>query len=371
MNIPGATDCPGAELVYRVHEVVKRPETLVVVNCAGRTRSIIGAQSLINAGIQNKVVALKNGTMGWHLAGLALEHGSTRHAPVPGDAALAKARAAATRVAERFGVKRIGTAELERMRADNARTTYCFDVRSPEEYRAGHRAGFASAPGGQLVQATDAYAPVRNARIVVADADGVRATMTASWLLQMGWPEVYVLDHDAPAGALVPGSEVPRILGLDAAKLDEIDAAALQKALSTGEATAVDFATSLEYRAAHIPGAWFAVRSRLQDALGRIGPAQRLVFTSPDGILARLAAVDAADVTGAPVAVLAGGTAAWQAAGLPLESGNTRLAAETDDVYYKPYDRQAQIEQAMQDYLDWEVALVEQVKRESYLTFRR
>jgi rhodanese-related sulfurtransferase len=371
MNIPGAADCPGAELVYRVHEVVKRPETLVVVNCAGRTRSIIGAQSLINAGIQNKVVALKNGTMGWHLAGLALEHGSTRHAPVPGDAALAKARAAATRVAERFGVKRIGTAELERMRADNARTTYCFDVRSPEEYRAGHRAGFASAPGGQLVQATDAYAPVRNARIVLADADGVRATMTASWLLQMGWPEVYVLEHDAPTGALVAGSEAPRILGRDAAKLDEIDAGTLRKALSTGEATAVDFATSLEYRAAHIPGAWFAVRSRLQDALGRIGPAQRLVFTSPDGILARLAAVDAAGLTNAPVAVLAGGTAAWQAAGLPLESGNTRLAAETDDVYYKPYDRQAQIEQAMQDYLDWEVALVEQVKRESYLTFRR
>ena len=51
------------------------PETLVVVNCAGRTRSIIGAQSLINAGIPNKVVALKNGTMGWHLAGLELERG--------------------------------------------------------------------------------------------------------------------------------------------------------------------------------------------------------------------------------------------------------------------------------------------------------
>ena len=96
MNIPGAQDCPGAELVYRVHEIVTRPETLVVVNCAGRTRSIIGAQSLINAGLENKVAALKNGTMGWHLSGLALEHGSTRHAPAPGPAALAKARAAAT-----------------------------------------------------------------------------------------------------------------------------------------------------------------------------------------------------------------------------------------------------------------------------------
>jgi rhodanese-related sulfurtransferase len=274
-------------------------------------------------------------------------------------------------VAERFGVKRIGGAELDRMRADASRTLYCFDVRSPEEYRAGHRAGFASAPGGQLVQATDVYAAVRNARIVLADADGVRATMTASWLQQMGWPEVYVLDHAAPAGALVPGAEAPRVLGLDGAKLDEVDVESLKEASSAGEATVVDFATSLEYRAAHIPGAWFAVRSRLRDALARIGPALRLVFSSPDGTLARLAALDARSLTDVPVAVLAGGTRAWKAANLPVEQGNTRLAAETDDVYYKPYDRQAQIEQAMQDYLDWEVALVEQLKREDYLTFKR
>jgi rhodanese-related sulfurtransferase/predicted metal-dependent enzyme (double-stranded beta helix superfamily) len=368
MNIPGAADCPGAELVYRVHEVVKRPQTLVVVNCAGRTRSIIGAQSLINAGIPNEVVALKNGTMGWHLAGLALEHQATRHAPAPGANALAKAREAAARVAARFGVRRIGAAELERMRLDASRTLYCFDVRSPDEHRTGHRAGFASAPGGQLVQATDSYAAVRNARIVLVDADGVRATMTASWLLQMGWTEVYVLDHATPAGALVQGGGAPTALGLDGAKLDEIEAPALKGLLDAGAATVIDLATSLEYRDAHIPGAHFAVRSRLRDGLARIDAAKRYVFTSPDGTLARLAALDAAALTGAPVQVLAGGTASWKAAGFPLESGG--LVSGSDDVYYKPYDHRAQIEQAMLDYLDWEVALVEQVKRETYLAFR-
>lgn len=368
MNIPGAADCPGAELVYRIHEVVRRPRTLVVVNCAGRTRSIIGAQSLIDAGIPNEVVALKNGTMGWHLAGLALEHGSTRHAPAPGDGALAKARAAAADVAARFGVPRIGAAELERMRADASRTLYCFDVRGPDEYRAGHRAGFASAPGGQLVQETDAYAAVRNARIVLADADGVRAPMTASWLAQMGWPEVYVLEDAAPTGTLVQGEDRPRVLGLDGVEVGEIGAAALARLLDGGEAALVDLATSLEHRAARIPGAQFAVRSRLPDALARIGTAARFVFTSPDGTLARLAALDAQALTGAPVQVLAGGTAGWKAAGLPMEAGTL---ADTDDVYYKPYDRQAQIEQAMRDYLDWEVALVDQVGREPYVRFRR
>src|SRR6266704_3175324 len=114
MNIPTGIDCPGAELVYRVHDVAPRPETLVVVNCAGRTRSIIGAQSLINAGIQNKVVALKNGTMGWHLAGLELERGQSRTAGVPSGASLKKAIAAAAKVAKRFSVRSVSVNSLEK-----------------------------------------------------------------------------------------------------------------------------------------------------------------------------------------------------------------------------------------------------------------
>ena len=368
MSIPGALDCPGAELAYRIHEVVQRPETLVVVNCAGRTRSIIGAQSLINTGLPNRIVALKNGTMGWHLAGLELERGSTRHAPDPGPAALARAREAAARVAKRFGVKGISLVELERLRQDAARTLYCFDVRSPEEYREGHPAGFASAPGGQLVQATDRYAAVRNARVVLADSDGVRATLTASWLLQMGWPEVRVLEQDAGL-PIIEGAEGQRLPGMDFARVEEISAPELRRALDAGEATLVDFATSLEYRDGHIPGAWFAIRARLREALAKIGAFRELAFTSPDGLLARLAALDAAAVTPARVRVLAGGTAVWTAAGLALESGLTRLACATDDVYYRPYDGKSQIEQAMKDYLDWEVALVEQTKREPYLRF--
>ncbi len=363
MNIPGALDCPGAELVYRVHEVVKRPQTLVVVNCAGRTRSIIGAQSLINAGLPNRVVALQNGTMGWHLAGFELEHGQRRHAPAPSADALAKARAAAERVAERCGVRAIPLAELERLRGEASRTTYCFDVRSPEEYRAGHLPGFAGAPGGQLVQATDLYAAVRNARIVLADADGVRARMTGSWLTQMGWREVYVVEGVIAGSMSERGAARARVLGLDAARAETLDARALQALLAAGGATLLDLATSLQYRDGHIPGAWFAVRARLAEARAAVGPVKKFAFTSPDGVLARLAAAEAGGIA------LEGGTEAWRAAGLPLEQGTTRMASATDDVYYRPYDRRSQIEQAMKDYLDWEVALVEQLKREDYLRF--
>src|SRR3546814_14009942 len=88
MNIPGGIDVPGAELVYRVRDLAPDPDTLVVVNCAGRTRSIIGCQSLINADLPNKVMALRNGTMGWHLAGLDVERGAQRQCGPVSDEAL-------------------------------------------------------------------------------------------------------------------------------------------------------------------------------------------------------------------------------------------------------------------------------------------
>jgi rhodanese-related sulfurtransferase/predicted metal-dependent enzyme (double-stranded beta helix superfamily) len=355
MNIPGALDCPGAELVYRVQQAAPRPETLVVVNCAGRTRSIIGAQSLINAGIPNQVVALKNGTMGWHLAGLELERGQGRMAAVPSETSLKKSIEAAEKVANRFGIRKMTLSELKTLQAD--RTTYLFDVRSPEEYAAGHLPGSISAPGGQLVQATDIYAAVHGARIALVDDHGVRATMTASWLLQMGWPEVYVVtgasfDSREPA---FPAS-VPACATISA------------KELQGSGMLVLDFGSSLQYRAGHIPGAAFAIRSRLanhNDAFG--GP---VACTSPDGVLARHAAADLSALLKRDVPALEGGTAAWRAAGLPLESGETRMLEPPEDVYYKPYDHKAQIEAAMQDYLQWEVALLEQIRRDPDCRFR-
>jgi rhodanese-related sulfurtransferase len=161
----------------------------------------------------------------------------------------------------------------------------------------------------------------------------------------------------------VRGAGAPRALGLDAAAVESIEPRALERLIADGQATVVDLANSLRYRDGHVPGAWFAVRARLDEAIAKIGQQARLVFTSPDGVLARLAAHERGGLA------LAGGTDAWRAAGLPLEAGAARMACEADDVYYRPYDRQSQIEQAMKDYLDWEVALVEQLRREDYLRF--
>ncbi len=192
MSIPTGRSCPGGELVYRVFDLLD-PTVTVVVNCAGRTRSILGAESLVRAGIPNPVVALENGTMGWELAGLALEHGGKDVASVPSGIGQQSASAAALQVARRFDVKRIDKGAVDQWKFDDSRTLYQFDVRTPFEYNAGHLPGFRNAPGGQLVQATDEYAITRGSRIVLADNDFTRATMTASWLTEMGW-DTYVLE---------------------------------------------------------------------------------------------------------------------------------------------------------------------------------
>ena len=190
MNIPGSISVPGAELVLRAGRAAPDPETTIIVNCAGRTRSIIGTQSLINAGVPNRVLALRNGTIGWTLARRDLEYGADRRGEI---GAFEGAKASAIDVAYRAGVRRLGMEEMTALQAHAHRTLYRFDVRGEEEYGAGHIAGFRHYSGGQLVQEIDMAAPVRGARIVLTDNMGTRADMTASWLAQMGW-ETYVLD---------------------------------------------------------------------------------------------------------------------------------------------------------------------------------
>jgi len=365
ISIPSATSVPGAELVLRIRDLAPSPDTLVVVNCAGRTRSIIGAQSLINAGVPNKVVALRNGTMGFTLAGLACEHGKDKHAPAPSRDGLAWAQAAAASVARRFGVKRIDCATLEHWRAEaDARTLYLFDVRDPDEYVRGHVAGAVSAPGGQLVQATDQYVGTLGARIVLVDHAEVRALMTASWLRQMGWQDVFVLvetgservkPERAILGALAPGERI-------------IDCATLAGLLPRQEATVIDLSLSTNYRKAHIPGAWFAIRSQLERALGKIPLRGTLMLTSEDGVLASLAVAEASALTTHTVRCLKGGNAMWQASGYAT-STQVQMADDPIDVWVKPYERGSDAHGAMRDYLAWEIDLLERVRRDSSCRF--
>jgi rhodanese-related sulfurtransferase len=271
-------------------------------------------------------------------------------------------------VGERHGVRTIDHATLREFQSEaDARTLYLFDVRTPQEYVAGHLPGSRHAPGGQLVQATDEFAATRHARVVLVDGDEVRATMTGSWLRQLGWDDVFVL-RDALAQPLERGAFKPALLDLPSMPTAAAPQLAAELARDSDVAT-LDFATSLQYRRRHIAGAYWCMRSRLEQALAQVGP-RRCVVTSPDGVLAQYCARDLVRARpGLSVRVLEGGSDAWFAAGLPQESGMQRLTCEPDDVWYKPYE-QRESRQAMQDYLTWEVNLVEQIARDGDARFR-
>lgn len=371
-SIPGAVDLPGAELVYRFHSVVPDPDALVVVNCAGRTRSIIGAQALINAGVPNRVVSLANGTMDWLINGYELQEGAYNFPGRPAGAALAKAREAGERLRSHYALQAISKDELAALEADRKRSLYIFDVRTEAEFLAGHVPGSRWAEGGQIVQGIQRWAATQNARVVLTDtADLVRASITASWLVQINWAaEVYIL-RDALDGALDVGPEPVRLAG-PLPEVETITATELDAAIRAGTATVIDLDLSTGYRAGHIPGAHFAIRERLSADIGRVPGKGSIVVTSADGLLATFAAAELAAVTKRPVKALAGGTAAWHEAGLNTEKGETSLLHPAEDARFSPYQLASDAErfEAFRKYLAWEVGLVAQIERDGTAKYR-
>src|SRR5438094_2711431 len=358
--IPGAINVPGGELVFRIGELVERPETTIVVHCGGRTRSYIGAESLRRMRLPNPIVALENGTMGWDLAGLTLERGATRRAPAPSARSRAAASLVAKRVASEDGITFTTAAELEalieRRSHDNVAV---LDVRTSEEYAGAHVAGAVWAPGGQAVQATDDYFAVRGASFVFICDELVRSVMTAAWFTRMGVPNVSVLAGGLPAwkeagGAVATGHPAVEPHG---------GQRALSSVPSVGPrrldgATILSVDTSDVYAHGHVPGAVWVCRSRLEWRIAEIVPsrAASIVTTCTDGWQSRLAAATLHGLGYTGARVLEGGTRAWQEAGPPVETGATKLLDEADDVVLKPYDKGRA---AMEAYLRWEEQLDE------------
>jgi rhodanese-related sulfurtransferase len=199
----------------------------------------------------------------------------------------------------------------------------------------------------------------------------VQAVMTAHWLRQMGWREVYVL-KDGLNTTLATGRNRAKALGLEALSAPAIAVQELHAKVEAKSVEVIDVDSSLKYRKSRIPGSWYALRSRLGDCLGRFAQGAHLVFTSSNGVLARYAAQDARAM-GFETAYLEGGTASWKHAGLRMEQASgdddPRFLTATEDVWYRPYERNGGVEQAMQQYLTWEVNLLAQLEREPYVSF--
>ena len=355
MTIPGSVCCPNGELGYRIHDLVPDEKTPVVVNCAGRTRSIIGAQTLINLGLKNPVYALENGTQGWDLEDFQLEHGSSRrYADAVSTVSLTAQRQAAAQLAERAGVKTVTAAQVEQWAGDARRSLFLCDVRTAEEFAAGSLPGAQHTPGGQLVQSTDLYVGVRQARLVLIDSDGVRAPIVASWLRQLGH-EAYVLAGGVSSGLALPASDV---IAHDALPL--ITAQALSDALKDEAVAVIDLRPSMTYRKGHISGSRWSIRSLLA---AHVADEQRpLVLLADDPLLAAFAAQELPEAQRAGIRLLDGGLAAWQVEGLGVqERPDTPSHDQCIDFLFFTHDRHTGNKDAARQYLAWEIGLLAQM----------
>jgi rhodanese-related sulfurtransferase len=360
-HIAGAIACAGSELAYRTADLLRSSDTRIVVNCGGRTRAILGAQGLLNLGFGSRVAALSGGTMAWLLAGFSLEVGPGRSAPLPAPGSADDARARAAKLATKHDLPVIdeeGLAELEHKQ--DQRTLYRFDVRSREEYLAGHPGGFKSTPDGELFSRVVKYIGTRHARVVLYDPEHVRDVYSASWLAQQGGYELYLYRPRQPV-AWEAGLPARRLARSSAPPVIWVDVAGLQKAASEGSINLFDVDLSSAYARRHIAGARYTSRRNLLQ--GARDDTRPTVITSADGVLARIVASELSQVLATDVRALLGGTNAWVAAGAPTEAGG--LQGPADDVWESPNRGTPEERQRrMREYLDWELSLVDQNTRD-------
>ncbi len=370
MSIPGSISVPNGELIYRFHDLVPDETIPVVIHCAGRTRSLIGAQTLINAGVANPVSALKDGTMGWRMAGYTFTVGDKKRFSEVSEAGLRWSQERVAQMQRRYGIVRVSFSELESLMKDPLRTCYLLDVRTLEEYQAGHISGAVHAHGGQLVHALDEWCAVRNALIILVDEGNlVRATTSAHWLMQQGW-DTRILDMSDGAPSMVEGLSKTEIPAFIMDSITWVDVSTLAASIGNDNLVIIDVGSSALFQERRIPTSRWCSRVTLRETLSHIHPSHNLIFVGQDGQDAALAAFDCTVDFGMPCAVLRGGITAWLESNMPVDTTTLAIpSSERIDFLYWNHDRHLGNDDAANAYLAWEHSLLSEVSADDACDF--
>ena len=377
-TIPGARSVPFSELPYRIGDLLADENTPVVVNCGAVTRGILGAETLIEAGIRNPIVALTNGVRGWDFVGYEAEHGCARVAPAASAKALSRSMQAREHLTRQLPVESISPETLSRWQAEHdQRTLYVIDIRSEAEFAHGHLPESISVIGGELVGLYEDFIGTMNARVCLVDDNGARAAVTATWLTRMGWPDVVVLEGGLSGHELITGTPPTTMPGL-ALKGDDIpaiEADELAAQIANDAAAVIDFSSSGQYAQGHIAGAWWTTRAYLPDNAPLLPQVQMFVAVAADPRMAILAARDLRALTDVPIRVLEGGMDKWRAMGKEVASGMTRIVGSVDDVpiefLFKPDDDRPTRRAANRRTAEWQYELLEKIERDESFSFPR
>ena len=363
--IPGSISCPTAELIYRTAELPIDEGTQVVVHCAGRTRSIVGAQTLIDSGVIPNAVSLENGTPAWLFAGQELETGDGRTLPEPGAEGLKAARQVAERLRVEWKIPLLRSEEIGEWQ-NLPGTRYVLDIRSEEEYLAGHVRDSRHIAGGQLIQTTECHLVVQNAHILLIDDDGVRAATTAVWLRRMGWQNVVVCKITPEKPGLDAG-HLPALCFDDVA-LISIDETAIS--LQAGSAVLCDIRSSVDYRRGHVAGAGYLSRARIDQDASQLPVGKDIILMADDQAYAELISRDLKRL-GHTVYQLDADLNAWIAADQPIATGLNWLISSPIDTYLlaADFDDQTVANRISRAYESWVVTLNDATKGEPGMRF--
>lgn len=368
MTIPGAISVPNGEVALRWNTLAPDPQTPIVIHCAGRTRSILGAQILRSLGVPNPVIALENGTQGWALAGLALEHGSARQDDSP-PRVRPEDQAAAAQLAAETGIPQLSAAQAQAWIDDTERTTYVLDVRSAAEFAVSTLTGARHAPGGQLLQATDQTIGVRNSRVLLLDDEAVRAPVVAAWLWRLGF-ETATVQGGIRAPLRLPPTVGDARINTPTPPIAPRD---LSRWTSTHTPLLVDVQPSQAYRQQHAAGAIWSVRPRMAvDVKAALRRGQKVLVLAPDATTAAVALMELNSVAGLEACDLHWTLAAdWAAVGLSVESTpDIPSDASAIDYLFFVHDRHEGNLDAARRYLEWETGLLAQCQPDELSAFR-
>jgi len=360
-HIPGAIHCPNAELVDWLVSQSLPDDLPVIITCAGRTRGIIGAQSLIDAGIRQPVAALAGGTQAWRIAGLPLNQNIEQSPTFEAGSTLVSVPAFPGDV-----IPSVSADEFDLWRNNPDMTTFLFDVRSPQEYRLGSLPGAIGVPGGQLIQTIDEHVATRGARIVLFDPTGSRGRITAWWLYQLGW-----------SVSLYQGDNLPASEPVRQRSLDELFpgvttlSAAAALASFTPEVQLLSADPSRYYLDHHIAGARWINRAQLAQQAQQLEADKPVWIFAAQTALAWAIAWDLQQDHGIQARVIRGDVTAWQQAGWSLASDGQLSESQRIDFLFWLHDRHSGNLQASRDYLTWEAGLPAAIEREGLHGFRR
>lgn len=375
MSIPTAVCCPNGELALRIDEIAPDPETTIVINCAGRTRSIIGAQTLINLGIPNKVLALENGTQGWYLQDLPLDHGQTRKYPDHiNDAGMDARKLRAKTLAEKHHVQFVDSNTVYAWLKERDRSTFLCDVRTPEEYAKGTVLNAQHSPGGQLVQATDQYVGVKGARLVLIDQEGIRAPAMASWLAMLGWEVAVWTDAFNVASTHTQDNEIKQGAqqvddNASSKDISQIKSEQIPALMHSG-VNVIDLRPSMKFRETHLLGAVWSIRPNLSQ-LTQLSKENPILLIAEDIEIAKLASLDLRELGVQQIFVNIDIPSIWKSAKLSLESSpNTPTNEQCIDYLFFVHDRHDGNKAAARQYLAWEMNLLAKIDDLEKNTFK-